>query len=53
MTQPGETDGYTVSDHIKAINKVRGEKLLDSVLVNQTYIFKTTLEKIKYKYLDV
>ena len=36
MTQPGETDGYTVSDHIKAIDKACGQKLFDTVLVNQT-----------------
>jgi uncharacterized cofD-like protein len=36
MTQPGETDDYTVSDHIKAIDKVCGQKLFDAVLVNQT-----------------
>ena len=36
MTQPGETDGYTVSDHIKAIDRVCGAKLFDLVLVNQT-----------------
>ena len=36
MTQPGETDGYTVADHIKAIDEACGEKLFDAVLVNQT-----------------
>jgi len=35
MTQPGETDGYTVSDHIKAIDRVCGQKLFDAVLVHQ------------------
>ncbi len=35
MTQPGETDGYSVADHIKAIDKVCGEKLFDAVLVQQ------------------
>ena len=36
MTQPGETDGYSVADHIKAIDEACGEKLFDAVLVNQT-----------------
>ena len=36
MTQSGETDGYTVADHIKAIDQVCGQKLFDAVLVNQT-----------------
>lgn len=35
MTQPGETDDYSVSDHIKAIDNACGAKLFDSVLVNQ------------------
>ena len=35
MTQPGETDNYTVSDHIKALLRHAGvKKLIDSVLVN-------------------
>lgn len=33
MTQKGETDGYTVSDHIKAIDQVCGGKIFDAVLV--------------------
>ena len=36
MTQPGETDGYSVSDHITAIDEACGEKLFDAVLVNHT-----------------
>lgn len=33
MTQKGETDGYTVSDHIRAIDQVCGGKIFDAVLV--------------------
>jgi len=36
MTQPGETDGYTVSDHIRAIDRITEQKLFDSVLVQKT-----------------
>ena len=36
MTQPGETDGYSVSDHIKAINGVCGKRIFDAVLVQRT-----------------
>lgn len=36
MTQPGETDGYTVSDHIRAIDRITGQQLFDSVLVQKT-----------------
>ncbi len=37
MTQPGETDGYTVSDHIKALMKhANSRDIIDAVLVNDT-----------------
>lgn len=34
MTQPGETDGYSVSDHIKAIHYHTGEPVIDICIVN-------------------
>lgn len=34
MTQPGETSGFTASDHIKAIQKHIGEKCIDSIVVH-------------------
>ncbi len=34
MTQPGETDGYKVSDHIEKIIKYLGLGVLDFVLIN-------------------
>ncbi|MBQ9245150.1 YvcK family protein [bacterium] len=35
MTQPGETDGFKVSDHLKAlISHAKYEKIMDAVLVN-------------------
>ena len=33
MTQPGETDGYTVADHIRAIDRACGRPLFDAVVV--------------------
>lgn len=36
MTQPGETDGYSVADHIQAIDRACGQRLFDSVLVQKT-----------------
>lgn len=35
MTQPGETDGFTVSDHIRTIDRVAGAPLFDAVLVQK------------------
>lgn len=34
MTQPGETDGYTASDHILAIYEHVGDRLFDVALIN-------------------
>lgn len=35
MTEPGETLGYSVSEHIQAIDKVCGKPLFDAVLVQR------------------
>ncbi|MBE9118056.1 YvcK family protein [Lusitaniella coriacea LEGE 07157] len=34
MTQPGETEGYSVSDHIRAIDEICGRRLFDAVVVH-------------------
>lgn len=34
MTQPGETDGFTASDHVRAIYDHVGERLFDMVIIN-------------------
>ena len=34
MTEPGETDGFTASDHLQAICNHLGESLFDTVIVN-------------------
>jgi uncharacterized cofD-like protein len=36
MTQPGETTGYTVADHIESIDLACGQQLFDSVLVQKS-----------------
>ncbi|MFQ3611143.1 MAG: YvcK family protein [Fimbriimonadales bacterium] len=36
MTQPGETDGFTASDHVRAIEAHAGRRVFDYVLVNTT-----------------
>ncbi len=49
MTQPGETDGYTVADHIEAIyrhiNKDPEQSLIDYVVVNNISPKKQQLER--------
>lgn len=47
MTQPGETDGFGVEDHIKAIFKHTGNEIIDYVIINVGKI-DTDLEG-KYK----
>lgn len=36
MTQPGQTDGFSAADHVRAVEKHLGEGVLDSVIVNKT-----------------
>ena len=49
VTQPGETDGYSVSDHVAVLNRyLRGRKV-DIVVANNTSID----ERIRKKYLDL
>ncbi len=35
MTQPGETDGYNASDHVRAITQHLGEQIFDWIIVNR------------------
>ncbi|MEM9483636.1 MAG: gluconeogenesis factor YvcK family protein, partial [Cyanobacteria bacterium P01_F01_bin.116] len=35
MTEPGETDDYSVSEHIRAIDRACGRRLFDAVLVQK------------------
>ncbi|MCI8445154.1 MAG: YvcK family protein [Bacilli bacterium] len=45
MTQPGETDSYTVSDHVKVINSYLGTHKIDVVLANDGMISEELVEK--------
>ncbi len=47
MTQPGETDGYTASQHIKAIHQHAGSGLVDYAIVNNENIPNKLLRKYK------
>ena len=38
VTQPGETDGFTVGDHIKLLNKYLDKKKLDVVIASNTKV---------------
>ncbi|MDD3241261.1 MAG: uridine diphosphate-N-acetylglucosamine-binding protein YvcK [Bacilli bacterium] len=45
MTQPGETSGFTVSDHLKVIESYLGADVLDTVVVSDSEISKEMLDK--------
>lgn len=45
MTQPGETDGFGVSDHVKALEQYIGENEIDVVIASTTKISKTMIKK--------
>jgi len=45
VTQPGQTDHYEVSDHIKAVTKYLGDGVLDYVIVNNNIPRKDILDK--------
>ncbi|MGB8698667.1 MAG: gluconeogenesis factor YvcK family protein, partial [Thermosynechococcaceae cyanobacterium] len=44
MSQPGETTGYRVSDHIKAIDRAAGRRIFDAVLVQKRAPSQIALE---------
>ena len=44
MTQPGETDNFTVSDHVKLLNSYLGKRKIDAVIVNNGEIDSAIVE---------
>lgn len=47
MTQPGETDGYDVQDHIEAVEKHSYKGIAEAVIVNDAPIPQVLTEKYK------
>ena len=45
VTQPGETDGYNVSDHIGVLNRYLGERTIDIVIANDAQIDERIIKK--------
>ena len=45
MTQPGETDKYKVSDHIKKLNEYLGKRKVDVVIANNGKIEPNIINK--------
>lgn len=49
VTQPGETDGYNVGDHVRVLNEYLGEHKIDVVIANNGKVDP----RIRKKYLDL
>lgn len=49
MTQPGETDNFGVSDHVKVLEKYLGPNTIDVVVASNTKIDKEILKKYETK----
>ena len=47
MTQPGETDGYSVTDHIRAIYEHAGGRIFDWVVINNQHISPKLLRRYR------
>ena len=45
MTQPGETEGFGVSDHVKVLEQYLGKDSIDVVVASNTVISKEMLKK--------
>ena len=45
FTQPGETDGYSVSDHIKTLNQYLGKRKVEYVIANTAKISGALADK--------
>jgi len=49
MTQPGETDHFSASDHVKAINDHIGPRFFDIIIVNSATIPQSVIEQYESK----
>lgn len=50
MTQPGETDNFTVGDHIELLNKYLGKRKIDTVIANNGKIKEELI--LKYETIE-
>lgn len=45
MTQPGETDNFTVNDHVQTLEKYLGKNTIDAVIATNTKVSNEVLNK--------
>ena len=48
MTQQGETENFTDSDHVSVLHKHLGKEFIDTVLVNTEYVPNDYVNHVKY-----
>ena len=53
MTQPGETTGYSASDHVLALHEHAGHAFIDKIIVNDEEIDDETYERYCDQHADV
>jgi len=53
MTEPGETDNFTVADHLRVIIEHAGKDLVDAVLAAKEQIPKQVLERYRAEGADI
>jgi len=53
MTQPGETTGYSASEHIKAIHQHAGYSFIDKIIVNDEEINSKVYERYREQHSDI
>ncbi len=49
MTQPGETDGYSASQHLKALMKHTSSRTVDACLINDAVVPEGALERYRHE----
>lgn len=49
FTQPGETDKFTVSDHVETINRYLGKRKINTIIANNGEPDKTLIKKYQTK----
>ena len=49
MTQPGETDNFTMTDHVNMLNEYLGKRKIDAVIANNGQISEKIIEKYAVK----
>ena len=49
MTQPGETDGYTASDHLRALMNHTSTRAVDACLINDGLVPEDALQRYRHE----